>query len=447
MNANLRATGIAVNKQNLGDLTLTAGTRGGAVDFNLTSDLAHSNIAGSGSVQLTANYPVNARLTFSNVTYRGLSPLLSEAPPEPFDATVDGSATVNGPVTDVAALNGSVQLTKLEAHSAKPAGLGPQPRVALNLTNVGPVTVALNRGIATIQNFHLTDRDASLTVTGTAALTGKGALALRVDGNVNLALLEAFSPNIYTSGAVTLNASVNGTTANPNLTGRLDLQKASFNLLDLPNGISNATGSIAFTGTDAYIQNITGESGGGKVTLSGTVAMAAPQMQFHVQAAATGVHVEYPPTITTQLNATVSVNGTSDRSLVTGNVSIVDVFLHSGSDVGNVLTQAASPPSAPSGSGGPLAGMRFDVHIATAPDVQFRTTLTQNLQADAHLTLLGTPDNPGMIGRVTVTEGDVVFFGSKYTIDQGTITFSDASKINPILNIDLETTVQGSMFR
>jgi translocation and assembly module TamB len=83
------------------------------------------------------------------------------------------------------------------------------------------------------------------------------------------------------------------------------------------------------------------------------------------------------------------------------------------------------------------------VRVVTAPDAQFRTTLTQNLQADAHLTLLGTPDNPGMLGRVTVTEGDVVFFGSKYTIDQGTITFSDASKINPVLNIDLETTVQG----
>jgi translocation and assembly module TamB len=87
--------------------------------------------------------------------------------------------------------------------------------------------------------------------------------------------------------------------------------------------------------------------------------------------------------------------------------------------------------------------MRFDVRIMTAPDTQFQTTLTQNLQADAKLTLLGTPDNPGMIGRVAITGGNVVFFGSKYTIDQGTISFSDPSNINPILNIALETTVQG----
>ena len=37
----------------------------------------------------------------------------------------------------------------------------------------------------------------------------------------------------------------------------------------------------------------------------------------------------------------------------------------------------------------------------------------------------------------------MVFFGAKYTIDQGIVTFYNPQKINPILNINLETTVQG----
>ena len=443
LNANLRATGIGLNKQNLGDLTATATTRGNAVDFSLTSDLAHSNIKGAGSVELIGGYPVNARVAFANLTYRGLSPLLGASPPQPFDASVEGSLSVSGPASDVAGLSGNLELTKLEAHSAAPATVGANPRVQLDLKNAGNITAALNRGTVTIQNFRLTGRDATLSVSGTAALAGAQALGLQVNGNVNLEMLEAFSPEIYSSGSITLNAAIAGTAANPDVTGRLQLQKASFNMLELPNGLSNATGTVAFTGTEAYIQNITGESGGGKVTLSGTVGYGGPQTQFHVQAAASGVHVQYPDTITTQVDANLTLNGTGVSSLVTGRVSIVDVALHSGTDIGNVLTAAASPPSTPTGTGGPLAGMRFDVRIVTAPDAQFRTTLTQNLQADAHLTLLGTPDNPGMLGRVTVTEGDVVFFGSKYTIDEGTVTFSDASKINPVLNFDLETTVQG----
>ena len=80
---------------------------------------------------------------------------------------------------------------------------------------------------------------------------------------------------------------------------------------------------------------------------------------------------------------------------------------------------SAVPPSAPSADTGLLAGMRFDVRIDTAPDVQFETALTQNLQAEAHLTLRGTPANPGVLGRLNVTEGEIVFFGSKYTIGRG----------------------------
>jgi translocation and assembly module TamB len=87
--------------------------------------------------------------------------------------------------------------------------------------------------------------------------------------------------------------------------------------------------------------------------------------------------------------------------------------------------------------------MRLDVRIDTAPDVQFRTTLTQNLEAEGHLTLRGTPARPGMLGRITVTQGEVVFFGSRYTIDQGTVSFYNPQRVNPFLNINLSTSARG----
>ena len=57
------------------------------------------------------------------------------------------------------------------------------------------------------------------------------------------------------------------------MNGRLDLQNASFNYASAPNGISNANGSVFFNGNTATLQNITGESGGGKVRLTGFVTM------------------------------------------------------------------------------------------------------------------------------------------------------------------------------
>ena len=51
----------------------------------------------------------------------------------------------------------------------------------------------------------------------------------------------------------------------PQMNGRVQFQNAAFNITDFPNGISNATGAIAFTGDRATIQDLTGETGGGKV--------------------------------------------------------------------------------------------------------------------------------------------------------------------------------------
>jgi translocation and assembly module TamB len=48
-----------------------------------------------------------------------------------------------------------------------------------------------------------------------------------------------------------------------------------------------------------------------------------------------------------------------------------------------------------------------------------------------------------MLGRAQATSGEIVFFGSKYTIDRAQLNFYNPQKIAPVLNVDLETTVQG----
>jgi len=446
LNASFAVRGIARaaahGQRSLGDLTLTAATRGHTVAFNLTSDFAHSDIRGSGDLDLAAGYPLNAQLNFSGITYQALAPLLTGNSPEPFDASLDGRITVTGPLQRAGELQGSLELTKLEAHSM-PGGVGNKPRVNLDLHNDGNIVVALSHGAIAIRNCRIAGPYASLAVTGTADLSAPKTLDVRVDGNIQLEVLEAFSKGIYSSGAIALNAAVTGTTSRPVLNGRLQLQNASFNELQLPNGISGATGAIVFNGTEAVIQNITGRTGGGQVTLAGIVSYASSPFQFRIQANATRVHIEYPQNVTTEATARLTLTGDTGNSLLSGTVTVQDVALHSHSDIGSMLSSAAAPPSSSAPSTGFLAGMHFDIRIQTAPGVQFRTTLTQNLQADANLTLRGTPDQPGMLGRVTVTQGEVIFFGAKYTIDQGTVAFYDPNRINPVLNIDLETTVQG----
>jgi translocation and assembly module TamB len=441
LNANLSARGLAVENKPLGDLTATATTKGQDVVFDLNSNIARADIRGAGRMTLAGDYPLDAKLTFNNLTYSGLRPLLG-GDQQAFDASANGQITVTGPASKTDQLRGTVEIARLVANSA-PAQPGRKPRVEFELHNEGPIVAALDKSVITVRSAHIVGPFTDVSLTGTASIADPKSMNLRANGKVRLELIEAFSPNVFSSGNVSLNAAVTGTMDKPVVNGALKLENASFNMLDVPNGLSNANGTVTFSGTQAIIQNLTGETGGGKVTLGGFVTYGGPELTFRVTANADRIRVTAPENLTTQASARLVAAGTTTRSLVSGTVTIEDIAMRSNSDVGSILNQAAAPPSAKTASTGVLAGMRLDVKIQTAPEVQVRTTLTQNVRLDANLNLRGTPDNPGMIGRVVVTQGEVVFFGSKYNIDQGTVSFFNPNRVNPILNIDLETTVQG----
>jgi translocation and assembly module TamB len=48
-----------------------------------------------------------------------------------------------------------------------------------------------------------------------------------------------------------------------------------------------------------------------------------------------------------------------------------------------------------------------------------------------------------MLGRVTFNEGQLVFFGSHYTVNTGTIGFFNPVRIEPVLELNLETQAKG----
>jgi translocation and assembly module TamB len=426
----------------LGSLTATAETSGNGVAFTVNSDFAKARVSGSGCVEMAAGYPIDGKLSFTGITWSGLSPLLNR-PADPFDASLDGQVTISGAAAHPEALRGSLQLTKLEAHSI-PTGTVKTPRVNFEIHNAGNIQASLANAVVTVQNFRLAGPYTNLSISGTASIESTNKpLSLRATGNINLEVLEAFSADTFSSGTVALNAAVTGNTSEPVVHGRLQLQNASLHLPDMPVGLSNSNGAVNFNGTEAVIENLSGQTGGGKVTLAGFVSYAGPEVHFRIQANAARVHVDYPETITTEANAHVTLTGTESRSLLSGNVTVLSVAMHSHSDIGSILTSAATPPSPAAPSAGLLAGMRFDVRIQTSPAIQFRSDLAQNLQAEGELTLRGSPDSPGMLGRLAIDSGELVFFGNNYIVDQGTIIFSNPNQIAPVLNIELETTAQG----
>jgi len=226
--------------------------------------------------------------------------------------------------------------------------------------------------------------------------------------------------------------------------GRLQFQNASFNITDVPNGIANATGSVIFTKDRATIQTLSGETGGGKIDLTGFVQYGggAPPL-FRLHARAREVRVRYPEGVSTVVNANLNLTGTEASSTLAGNITVLRTGINLQSDFSSILAKSSEPVRTPSEQPGLLGGMSFDVQVETSPETQVESTLTEGIQAEANLRLRGTVTNPAVLGRVSITQGKLTFFGTQYTLTQGTINFYNPVKVEPILNIDLETRARG----
>jgi translocation and assembly module TamB len=440
LNANLSATGIAAQGHNYGDVKLAANSAAGSrLQFALDSNLAGSTIHGQGNADLAGDYPVNAQLTFANVKSTPLQSLFGtvKSGPQDYEAATDGDVSFNGPLLKTGQLNGALHLTKLTFTTLPRPGAGK----AITIANQGALVAALDRGVVRIQNAHLAGPQTDLQLTGSASITG-GPLNLGVNANTDLAVLQSFDRQIYSSGKLLVAATVRGTMAQPLINGQTTLQNAGFNYTDVPLGISNANGVVAFNGNTARVQNLTADSGGGKLTLSGFAAYAQG-VRFSLRANASKVRVRVQEGVSINADADIHLTGTTDSSVLSGTATIDQLTYSTRSDIGSILTRAAPPVQSPTTPSPFLDNMKLDIRVRTSTSLAVQAALAQNLQADADLRVRGTASLPGVLGRITITQGQLVFFGSEYTVDTGSIGFFNPVRIEPILDISLQTQAKG----
>jgi len=446
LNADVRTRELQVDKRPLGDASLIAKTSGTTVSFRLDSEIAQSQIRGEGQTQLTSAYPTRASMTFTNMRYANIAPFVSADPTlkPAFDTLVEGKASLDGPLADPDNLNARLQLDHLDFRTNPQGSLtGGAPGRTVAFQNDGPLIVALTHSTAQIQQFRIQGPRASIQASGAVNFRNSNApLALKVTANADLSVLQDASRDFYSSGGVALDATIRGTFASPQVVGKLELKNANLNYADMPNGLANANGVILLNGTNASIQTLTAESGGGKITLSGFVGFGARSANYNLRATAAKVRTRYSG-ISLTSDATLSLVGNSRRSLLGGTVSIQRIAYSSSSDAGSILSSVSTPPSAPSAPSPLLTGMRLNVKVVTDPDLRVVTTYAERLEVSSNLTVRGTAATPGILGAVRVTNGQLVFFGNTYTVNTGTVNFSNPNAIEPVLNVSLQTTAQG----
>jgi translocation and assembly module TamB len=443
LDADVSGERVHLAQKPVGALRLTIRTAGTSLTAHLESGIANCPIRADGEWRLADDYPGKVQIEFAKLDLAALDAWLAR-PASSFKVagSAEGKATIAGPALKPEAWTGSLDIPQLEM--APLAGdLAGGNRQAVTLRNQGPIRLAVQNSVVRVESARLVAQDTNLTLSGTVSLKEKNPLDLRVNGNLNLAVLENFNPDFVSSGKLTADAAIRGPLTQPLITGRAELKEADLNVATIPNGISHANGVILFTGDRATIQTLTGESGGGKVSVTGFASYVGGDVAFHFELVARQVRVRYPEGVSTVASARLTWTGSIRRSVVSGTARILRTGFNPRTDFASILATSAEPVRTPAARAGLLEGVNFDIQIDTSPDVLVQSALAQQIQAEAALRLHGTLSNPVLLGRILITQGELTFFGNKYTINQGSISFYNPVKLEPILNIDLQTRARG----
>ena len=448
VNGDAAARGVTWDHQPLGDLSLTAETRGAELAVRANAQVQDMKLDGQGTWRLEGDMPGSGTIHFSRASVATLHNLILAGGPlehdaAPFEGFVDGGgATVTVALRKPAEFRAEVTIgtVQINPKPTQTLRLGVQAQ-DLVLKNSKPVVVEVSAKEARIHAAEFTGRDTSLEATGTVSFDAKGGTDLSVRGSVNLIVLQLLNPDLAARGSATVQASIRGSLKDPQVNGRMELKNASLYLGDLPNGVDNANGAVIFDRNRATIERLTAETGGGKVDISGFIGFGSP-LVYRLQAIADKVRVRYPEDVSVTFNAAVALNGTSDSSTVSGIMTLVRASFTPRADLAQILAQAARPVPAPASSEY-MRGMQFDVRIESDPNFELQTSLTRNLEAEVDLRLRGTPLRPALLGTASVNEGEADMFGNRYTVNRGDIRFVNPVRIDPIFDMDLETKARG----
>src|SRR6266571_4822571 len=403
---------------------------GRTAHLELGSAMTTGEITGGYTLGLADPYPLSGKVSIKNID---LDPfLLAALHLKEFSghANADGDISVNGSLKQPQRIVVDTSLSRLTMNYAN-----------VRLENAGPVHFRSMKDSLEIDPVTLRGADTNLQIAGAVQFAGRRTVGLRLNGALDLRLISGYVPNVEARGPAQINASFEGTLDRPRITGRVHIENAFARAADFPTGLSAIKGDVVFDATRLYFENMSAESGGGTLHLSGSVNYAESPLRYDVSVRSDRVRIRYPEGMSWLLGGSLRLTGTPAAGGLSGRVTIDRVTLTQGIEVASLLVSAKEGISSPTTSSPYLRNLQFDVEALSAPDARMEWPGAQ-LQADANLRVRGTWEHPILLGHIHILSGNLNFAGNRYRVSRGDLNFSNPFRLDPVLNVEAATTIQ-----
>jgi translocation and assembly module TamB len=441
----IELSNVTWNKVPYGSLTLQSETHGQSVEAVISGDLRKNPLHGTGTLDLGPGNRTRVEINLGRVTLTSLYSLTGAEKPPLFDGFMAAQVRIDGLLQDPSQMRVSFRSDQLQLSSQLNQNLLEKSKgPVVSLHNSGPLLIDFFKGVATVRSLRIEGDQTSLAITGTIPYNERKAMDLQVAGSVNLQAYHLFDPNVESSGISIISAAVGGTLHDPTVNGTLEIKDGTFFPENIPNGLSAVNGTLSFTRNRATLQKMTAKSGGGELALGGFLSFGGGgPLVYHLEGSADNVRVRYAGSISVTASSKLRLSGSSTNSLLSGTLTISRVVFNANTDVGNILAGLSAANAAPGNENEFLSGLHLDVVIESAPNLQLSTSLSRDVEAEINLNLRGTPEHPVLLGNLAANQGDIQAFGTRYSINRGEISFANPVKVEPALDLDLETRARG----
>jgi hypothetical protein len=321
-----------------------------------------------------------------------------------------------------------------------------------DLANEGPVRLVLDRNVlrlgtptaaGAVRPIVFVGKDTRLEVSGTAGL-GDKRVDVKAVGDANLAILQAFSRDVASSGRARIVGAVQGTIDAPLLSGEAQISDGRIRLPGLPHSVRNINGRLTLGAGGIQLEDVKAQIANGSVRFGGRIGMdGLTPGRLALSATGEGMDIRYPEGFRSVIDAQLDLVGTMSAPTLKGEVTVRSATYRNRIELGPGLLELAggrpSAPATPRPAG--TSAMRFDIHVNAPSALRVDTNLLR-MQASADLYLRGDFDRPILSGQAEVERGEAIFEGRRYLVTKGILDFNNPSKIEPAFDIETETRVR-----
>jgi outer membrane protein assembly complex protein YaeT len=383
-----------------------------------------------------AREPARATLRVDSITPSVLSAFVPEGALADVAGRVDAVVSMTATSLDAESIEAEATLERAELSLAK---------VPLNQSR--PTRLRLEDGRLQIVDWTWAGAGNRVNLAGGALLTGDApVLDITADGTLDLRMLSAFSPDVATTGRATVDVKVTGLADQPLVDGRLSIENGALVMRAPRVAVNDVRGTVTFARDSLQLDEITASANGGTLTITG--GLEYPKFTLSggsIAIRGRGLALEVPDDLRSEIDADLQLTVSDQTPTLRGSVTILrGSYREPVSLAAQLLTDAETQvvmqpaPASP----GLFDRVLLDIDVRTAEGVVVDNNYAR-LDMSANLRIVGTLDRPVPTGRVAIEEGGDVFLGGRtYDIVRGTVDFTSATRVEPTLDLSLQTRVQ-----